>query len=523
MTGVETPMQPRRARESDSAASTEAEPEPRPLRAVETTERIAEVHALGDELASLAGHLAAATARFLKLLGEFDAREGWRAYEGLRSAAHWLSWRTGMDLRTARDQLLVARRLRGLPVTAEAFGQGRLSYSKVRAIARVCTPQTEQDMVDLATHAPAAHVERLSRGLRAAARESGPEVESVLAGPPTCTQSRYGAKTRWDEETGDLLVWGRFSAADGAVVLAALTRAELERIRTTEHEGDPDDAGAGERRAPEDVPRDDVPPDAEGGNSGSSEADHAEPGGPDQAPMQRRESADLTGPAPSDVAPALVALARIGLHAVEAPAHAPAAEVVFVHSRGDLAPGAGRNCPPSAEHPASDPPDRDRLAGSDLRDGSEEPSAPAVRSPDASATASAGEVGQDGRLPHTTRVDAGPALSAVAAAQVMCDAATRHVVVDDGAVLNFGRRRRKVSPAQLRALQLRDRGCRVPGCGRTRFLHAHHVHYWSLGGPTDLDNLILLCSACHASCTRAASRSCGETSNGSSSARRVGS
>ncbi|WP_342766718.1 HNH endonuclease signature motif containing protein [Williamsia limnetica] len=40
----------------------------------------------------------------------------------------------------------------------------------------------------------------------------------------------------------------------------------------------------------------------------------------------------------------------------------------------------------------------------------------------------------------------------------------------------------------------RDRGCRHPGCCRTRHLHAHHVRLWRNGGTTDADNLILLCS-----------------------------
>jgi hypothetical protein len=37
----------------------------------------------------------------------------------------------------------------------------------------------------------------------------------------------------------------------------------------------------------------------------------------------------------------------------------------------------------------------------------------------------------------------------------------------------------------------------MPGCERTRHLHAHHVVFWSAGGETELDNLILLCGSCH--------------------------
>lgn len=43
----------------------------------------------------------------------------------------------------------------------------------------------------------------------------------------------------------------------------------------------------------------------------------------------------------------------------------------------------------------------------------------------------------------------------------------------------------------------RDHGCRFPGCGNTRYVDAHHVHYWTDGGPTDMNNLILLCNRHH--------------------------
>lgn len=66
-----------------------------------------------------------------------------------------------------------------------------------------------------------------------------------------------------------------------------------------------------------------------------------------------------------------------------------------------------------------------------------------------------------------------------------------------GGALRLGRRRRLASRAQLRALWDRDQGCRFPGCGRRRYLHAHHIRHWADGGPTDLDNLVLLCGQHH--------------------------
>jgi hypothetical protein len=71
------------------------------------------------------------------------------------------------------------------------------------------------------------------------------------------------------------------------------------------------------------------------------------------------------------------------------------------------------------------------------------------------------------------------------------------VVDKHGKVLAVSRTRRLVSKAQRRALMIRDRMCCYPGCHQTRHLKAHHRVPWSLGGRTDLDNLILLCQWHH--------------------------
>jgi hypothetical protein len=64
--------------------------------------------------------------------------------------------------------------------------------------------------------------------------------------------------------------------------------------------------------------------------------------------------------------------------------------------------------------------------------------------------------------------------------------------------LDLGRTTRVVSPAQRTALSVRDGGCVVPGCDRPLgWCEAHHLWHWLDGGPTDLDNLALLCRAHH--------------------------
>jgi hypothetical protein len=63
--------------------------------------------------------------------------------------------------------------------------------------------------------------------------------------------------------------------------------------------------------------------------------------------------------------------------------------------------------------------------------------------------------------------------------------------------MDVGRRTRVVPTALRRALMLRDGGCRFPGCTEHRFVDAHHVIFWSRGGPTALWNLIMICRRHH--------------------------
>ena len=73
------------------------------------------------------------------------------------------------------------------------------------------------------------------------------------------------------------------------------------------------------------------------------------------------------------------------------------------------------------------------------------------------------------------------------------------VGLDDGAgrTMYEGRAQRFPTDAQRRELSRRDRRCRFPGCAHVRFLNAHHVAPWNLGGRTDLDNLVTLCAYHH--------------------------
>jgi hypothetical protein len=96
------------------------------------------------------------------------------------------------------------------------------------------------------------------------------------------------------------------------------------------------------------------------------------------------------------------------------------------------------------------------------------------------------------------RIDGGPALAEDTARRIACDAAVVTLHEDAaGNVLDIGRRSRTIPPAIRRALDRRDGGCRFPGCLNHRFVDAHHIRHWADGGPTSMDNLLLLCRHHH--------------------------
>jgi hypothetical protein len=117
---------------------------------------------LEAEVCTLAGQIAAATCRFVVLVGELDRREAWREW-GLRSTAQWLSWKCALGLTAAREHVRVGRALQDLPRIPVAFAEGRLSYSKARALTRVADSAREDQLVEFALTATAAQLEQTIR------------------------------------------------------------------------------------------------------------------------------------------------------------------------------------------------------------------------------------------------------------------------------------------------------------------------------------------------------------------------
>jgi hypothetical protein len=88
-------------------------------------------------------------------------------------------------------------------------------------------------------------------------------------------------------------------------------------------------------------------------------------------------------------------------------------------------------------------------------------------------------------------------ISPKTAKRLSCDASLVTVLEDEqGRVLNIGRKARTVPANISRALNLRDKTCRFPGC-ESRYVDAHHIKHWADGGETSLDNLAALCRHHH--------------------------
>ena len=90
-------------------------------------------------------------------------------------------------------------------------------------------------------------------------------------------------------------------------------------------------------------------------------------------------------------------------------------------------------------------------------------------------------------------------ISAATVERLACDCSvTRILLGADSMVIDVGREKRVISPAQRKALNVRDKGCRWPGCDRTAtWADGHHLKHWIRGGGGDLPNLVLLCGRHH--------------------------
>ena len=419
--------------------------------------------ALAAEITTLAGHLNAAQYRFLKLLEEFDREQGW-AGPGVRSLAHWLSWKCGIGELVAREKVRVARALRELPMTDASFERGEISYSKVRAMTRAATPENEAQLLNIARHGTAEHMERLVRVYRRARKQA--EIS------PGETERRRAERFYcFDEDEETTVFGGRVSAEQGRLLMKALDAmvAEME---------------ADERAAAENVSAEtSVTGYGAGGSSESS------------APASGRNVSAET--------PAADSRKNVSAETSMAASGKNVSAETFSDGRSSVE--------PRESHEADRPPLKPlrvqratalaQIAEHYLATRSR--GASPLRSSDAYQVfvhVNANDAHPDNRINggHTTYTDDRRCLAPHVARQLACDASRRTVLENErGEVLNIGRRSRIVPWHIAHALRIRDGGCRFPGCNQYRWTDAHHIHHWADGGETSLDNLVTLCRYHH--------------------------
>src|SRR5690606_26196459 len=147
------------------------------------------------------------------LVREFDDRFGWSRW-GFRSCAEWLAWRCELSLSAAREKLRTAHALRRLPAISKAFAEGRLSYSKVRALTRVAQAQDEDLLLEYALRSTAARVEGRCRRLRSVAREA--------VGDARRARARRSLSVWRKPERGTLVISVEVPTEDGEVIVKAI-------------------------------------------------------------------------------------------------------------------------------------------------------------------------------------------------------------------------------------------------------------------------------------------------------------
>ena len=180
---------------------------------------------LEHQITELAAHINAATYRLLTLIREFDERGGWNG-AGLKSCAHWLNWKCGINLGAAREKVRVAHALQDLPQISAALHDGRVSYSKVRAMTRVATPQNEDYLMMIADHGTASHVERLVRTYRQVKRSEALERDK---------QQHALRELNWYiDDDGCYVFKARLGPEQGARIVQALDTA-MAAIRDERH------------------------------------------------------------------------------------------------------------------------------------------------------------------------------------------------------------------------------------------------------------------------------------------------
>ena len=476
----------------------------------------------------MAAHINLADWRFIKLIAAMERSRGWRE-GGYCNLGNWLDHRCGLGPCAARERIRIGRALAKLPRIDEAFRDSVISYSKVRAITRVATPDTDAMLLAIAEGSSAAQLESLVR-----------TYERVGKSDSGRASSEQRRSLSWYYDDGMLVITAAVPAERGALVIKALQQVvdggkdEREayyesRLAATCRQGTAEPAA---HEDVEDVGR------AQGGfGAGAATARSAAEGagaicGQDVPTQSEWAAPDVSAETPVDraggdngkVVYTQIASADVtnvdaaGDVSAETPVdHAGMDNGEEVSTQTASAAVTGMDVPGSVSAETDDFPDwltfelasREQRFADALVDMAEHCLASgagrwkrrrAGQRYEVMLTIARNELAAQ-RAAGGARYHVEPdwGIDEADARHIACDADLTEFIQDArGNLLNYERRRRIVPARLLRALKLRDHSrCRFPGCSHQRYVEAHHVRHWIDGGETRLENLVLLCGAHH--------------------------
>ncbi len=220
--------------------------------------RAEENEKLGEKITLLAGQINAASYQFLKLIAPFDDCKGWSGGGTVRSCAHWLNWKCGIAMGAAREKIRVAHCLDSLPLIDESFSKGKISYSKVRAVTRVATPENEDFLLMIAQHGTASHMEQVVSKYLGVQRSMAREAELDQAEASLQEQREL---VSYQDSDGMWVIHARLPAEEGSLVvkaIAAVTAPLLKEKRDQQLR--PDNGVSAETRSNLELPVDELLP-----------------------------------------------------------------------------------------------------------------------------------------------------------------------------------------------------------------------------------------------------------------------
>jgi hypothetical protein len=167
-----------------------------------------------DELQAVAGHLNVQMARMVATVARALAEASWYG-PGLHSAAHWVAWKMGLGVGTAKRVVAVAEQRDAFPVLMAAFDRGELSFDQIATIVLRAPSWADAMLLDFAR---VASVAQLRKAIRPASFDDDPD-QPVTEAKVAATRDRLST---WIDDDGRWRITGDLDPATGARIDAAL-------------------------------------------------------------------------------------------------------------------------------------------------------------------------------------------------------------------------------------------------------------------------------------------------------------